>query len=62
MGSIVRTVALPEEKNKKAVGSLTGGTGDMAPVSLRMPAVFPKTPGEPGPKPYPISINKLNYE
>ena len=48
MGSIVRTAALPAEKNKKAVGSLTGGTGDIAPVPLRMPAVFPKIPGEPG--------------
>ena len=62
MGSIVRTAALPAGKNKKAVGSLTGGTGDIAPVPLRMPAVFPKTPGQPGPKPYQISINKLNYE
>ena len=52
MGSIVRTGALPAEKNKNAVGSLTEGTGDMAPVPLRMPAVSPKTPGEPGPKPY----------
>ena len=62
MGSIVRTAALPAEKNKNVVGSLTGGTGDIAPVPLRMPAAFPKTLGEPGPKPYPISINKLNYE
>ena len=62
MVSIVRTGALPAEKNKKVVGSLAGGTGNIAPVPLRMPAVFPKTPGEPGPKLYPISINKLNYE
>ena len=48
MGSIVRTAALPAEKNKKVVGSLTGGTGNIAPVPLRMPAVFPKIPGEPG--------------
>ena len=48
MGSIVRAGALPVEKNKKAVGSLTGGTGHIAPVPLRMPQYSQRLPVNPG--------------